>query len=113
MSNLYDIFKTALHEPALADTKEATQMRDALTRLYDALKQYLQSEHEGAGDSTVELAKGNVTTHLTLLVQAIERIARQKIALSNEVPREIAETVAGGVLRALYVVLTDFVRRQI
>jgi hypothetical protein len=115
MSDLQDIFKTALHEPALADTKEATQIRDALTRLYDALKQYLSWEaefeaHGVKGTTTVEIAKGNIITHLTLLVQAIESIASRKIALSNDAPRQIAETVAGGLLKALYVVLSDLVR---
>jgi hypothetical protein len=115
MADLQEILKTALGESASANSREARQLRDALTRLYDALKQYLSWEaefeaHGVKGRTTVEIAKGNVIAHLTLLVQAIESIASQKIALSNEAPRQIAETVAGGVLKALYVVLSDLVR---
>jgi hypothetical protein len=118
MSDLREILKTALHEPALANTKEATQIRDALTRLHDALDQYLAWANGGAVygvnvATSLETAKSNVITHLTLLVQAIESIASQKIALSNEASRQIAETVAGGILRAFYVVLSDFVRVQL
>jgi hypothetical protein len=111
---MQEILKTALGEPASANSREARQVRDALTRLYDSLRQYLQQQREGAGESTVELAKGKVVTHVTLLVQTIENLANQEVSLSPYVAtREIAEIVAGGVLKALYVVLNDFVRRQI